>query len=79
MPRDADHVIFVGYSLPDDDVEVIYLLKRGIIKQGRRVTVVEYDKNRRLLRNHPVGARHRSLFGEVEWFNGGFADYVSKL
>jgi len=26
----ANRVIFVGYSLPDDDVEVIYLLKRGL-------------------------------------------------
>lgn len=27
--RKADHVYFVGYSLPDDDVEVIDLLRRG--------------------------------------------------
>ena len=79
MLRDADHVIFVGYSLPEDDVEVIYLLKRGVIKYGRRVTVVEYDGSGRCVKDHPVGARYHSLFGEVEWFSGGFADYVSKL
>jgi hypothetical protein len=79
MLREADHVIFVGYSLPDDDVEVIYLLKRGIIKNGRRVTVVEYDEKGRGLKEHPVGARYHSLFGKVEWCNSGFADYISKL
>lgn len=79
MLRDADHVIFVGYSLPEDDVEVIYLLKRGVIKPGRRVTVVEYDKKRRRVDNHPVGARYKSLFGEVEWHNGGFEKYVAAI
>jgi len=77
--RDADHVIFVGYSLPDDDVEVIYLLKRGIIKPGRRVTVVEYDQQGRGPEAHPVGARYKSLFGDVEWHNGGFEEYVAGL
>lgn len=78
MLREADHVIFVGYSLPDDDVEVVYLLKRGI-REGCPVTVVEYDKRGRSLARHPVGARYRSLFGEVEWWNAGFAEYIKSL
>lgn len=30
------HVIFVGYSLPWDDVDVIYLLKRGLLRRHGR-------------------------------------------
>ena len=28
--RAAERVVFIGYSLPDDDVEVVYLLKRSL-------------------------------------------------
>jgi hypothetical protein len=77
--READHVVFVGYSLPDDDIEVIYLLKRGIIKPSRRVTVVEYDGEDREPEKNPTYMRYRSLFGDVDWRNKGFADYVDGL
>jgi S-adenosylmethionine:diacylglycerol 3-amino-3-carboxypropyl transferase len=50
-----------------------------INKNVCRVTVVEYDTERRALEDHPVGARYRSLFGKVEWCSSGFADYISKL
>jgi hypothetical protein len=33
----------LGYSLPDDDVEVVYLLKRGLahITDPKKITVIE--------------------------------------
>src|SRR5713101_420562 len=39
--RQADRVVFIGYSLPDDDVEVVYLLKRGLahITNPKQITV----------------------------------------
>lgn len=78
--RMADHVIFIGYSLPDDDVNVIYLLKRSLARRHVRITVVEYDTEKRALRNHPVGMRYKALFGDrIEWNNDGFAQFVSRL
>src|SRR2546425_13182087 len=71
--QQANRVFFVGYSLPDDDVEVIYLLKRGLgTPMGtpnasslppQQITVIEKDDQRRPLRTHPVGQRYRALFG----------------
>src|SRR5262249_25665352 len=53
--RRAEHVCFVGYSLPDDDLEVIDLLRRGLGNLSPScITVVEYDKKNSLIGDHPV-------------------------
>jgi hypothetical protein len=87
--RDAKRVIFIGYSLPDDDVEVVYLLKRSLtrtpspkkpINPPPEITVVELDDKGQSLRDHAVGARYRSLFGDsIIWRTDGFAKYVQSL
>jgi hypothetical protein len=78
--REASHVIFIGYSLPDDDVNVIYLLKRGLIRDDLKVTVVEYDEKKQPKTDNYVWLRYRSLFGDdIEWFNEGFDKYVEGL
>jgi NAD-dependent SIR2 family protein deacetylase len=78
--READRVFIIGYSLPDDDVEVAYLLKRGLAHlPPEAITVVEYDPpTHRGLRDHPVGRRYRTLFGEgLDWQTGGFGDWLA--
>lgn len=76
--READRVIIVGYSLPEDDVDVIYLLKRGLANVPTKdITVVEYDPERRDIKNHPVGVRYRSLFGDdLDWRTEGFGEWL---
>jgi hypothetical protein len=80
--RQAGRVVFVGYSLPDDDVEVVYLLKRGLshITNPKQITVVEYceEKPSILLGDHPVGRRYRALFGDVDWHAAGLDDWLTK-
>ena len=78
MLQQADRVIVVGYSLPEDDVDVTYLLKRGLSKvPASSITVVESDEQHRLLREHPVGRRYRSLFGdELDWHTEGFENWL---
>ena len=76
--READRAIFIGYSLPEDDVEVVYLFKRGLAHlPPDRITVVEYDPQGRPLRDHPVGSRYRTLFGDgLEWRTDGFEGWL---
>jgi hypothetical protein len=71
--RESRRVIFIGYSLPEDDVEVIYLLKRGIAHlQPAQITVVEYDPSNPALSAHAVGRRYRTLFGDgIDWHPEG--------
>jgi hypothetical protein len=79
--RKADHAVFIGYSLPDDDVEVAYLFKRGLAHLlPDAVTVVEYDPQNRLLQDNPVGLRYRTLFGDgLDWHSSGFGPWVQGL
>jgi hypothetical protein len=79
----ANRVIFVGYSLPDDDIEVIYLLKRGLGAMNpsplsaSMITVVEKDAGNRGVNVHPVGQRYRALFGDgIDFRTEGFSNWL---
>lgn len=76
--RSASSVVFVGYSMPADDVEVIYLLKRGLEHlAAEQITVVEFDKENRALMDHDVGQRYQSVFGSgIQWHTCGFAGWL---
>jgi hypothetical protein len=77
--REASRAIFIGYSMPDDDVEVIYLFKRGLAKlEPQNITVVEYaPAGPRGIDDHPVGQRYRALFGkEIDWDTNGFEAWI---
>lgn len=78
--RSATSVVFVGYSMPADDVEVVYLLKRGLEHlPAQEITVVEYDQQNRGVGDHEVGQRYRSVFGEgVQWHTCGFAGWLEE-
>lgn len=78
--REASRVVFIGYSLPEDDVEVIYLLKRSIGHLSpSAITVVECDPQMPPLQTHPVGRRFRTLFGDgIDWHPEGLNDWLLK-
>lgn len=79
--RQAKRVVFIGYSLPDDDVEVVYLLKRTLSRPNPpQVTVVEYDPDpHRAIFDHAAGRRYRSLFGDgVDWHACGLDGWLAK-
>jgi hypothetical protein len=79
--RRATRVIFVGYSMPDDDVEVVYLMKRSLahISDPKQITVIEYCEENTSIQahDHPVGRRYRTLFGEVDWHAGGLDRWLN--
>lgn len=84
--RNAERVIIVGYSLPDDDLDVIYLLKRGLGQLANRapqnIAVIEKtnDQTMREISQHPVGRRYRSIFGpHIDWRTDGFEGLLASL
>jgi len=84
--RSADRAIIVGYSLPDDDLDVIYLLRRGLSQLANRapknITVVERtsDDAMRAIGKHSVGRRYRSIFGpDIDWRTDGFEGLIAGL
>ncbi|HVP07572.1 MAG TPA: hypothetical protein VMS71_06985, partial [Candidatus Acidoferrum sp.] len=76
--RQAERAIIAGYSMPWDDVDVIYLLKRGLGElPAGAITVVEYDPQNRPARQHPVGNNYCKVFGEaIDWHTEGFESFV---
>lgn len=70
---------FIGYSLPDDDVHITYLLKRSLAHlSASTMTVVEIDKCKRGLKENPVGSRYRILFSEdIDWHPEGMAEWLT--
>lgn len=84
--RNAERVIIVGYSLPDDDLDVIYLLKRGLgqlaNQNPKNITVVEQCTNTEMqdIGRNPVGRRYRTIFGpDIDWRTDGFEGLISDL
>jgi hypothetical protein len=79
--RECDRAIFVGYSLPWDDVDVIYLLKRGLSGlKGDQITVVEWAEKPVPIEKHEVGQRYQAVFGRgIDWQPCGFVKWVKTL
>lgn len=78
--RSATSVVFIGYSMPADDVEVVYLLKRGLAHLApQNITVVEFDRENRGVDDHEVGQRYQSTFGpRIQWHTCGFANWLNE-
>lgn len=78
--RSASSVVFVGYSMPVDDVEVVYLLKRGLAHlSAPDITVVALDKQNRNVDVHEVDQRYQSVFGPgIQWHTCGFAGWLDE-
>jgi len=80
--RAADRVILVGYSLPTDDVEVVYLLKRSLqhlVNSAKAITVVLHSSQDRDIASSEVGLRYRSIFGNrCDWQPIGFSDWLEQ-
>jgi hypothetical protein len=79
--RKAERIVFVGYSLPDDDVEVVYVLKRSLSHlDASRVTVIEYAEGGApvCLLQHAAGRRYRTLFGDgINWHSEGLDAWLN--
>lgn len=80
--READRVVFIGYSLPWDDIDVIYLLKRGLARdKGPRITIVEHSKDGPVpIQAHEAGQRYQAVFGgRLDWQPIGFENWAKSL
>jgi hypothetical protein len=78
--RSASAVTFVGYSMPPDDVEVVYLFKRGLEHlSAEKITVIEADSQHRAVDEHEVGQRYQSVFGPgIKWHTCGFSGWLDE-
>lgn len=85
IPSDIPSAIATGIGFGTaTDVEVIYLLKRGLGMPNpaplapQQITVIEKDDQHRGLHVHPVGQRYRALFGDnIDFRTEGFSAWLA--
>jgi NAD-dependent SIR2 family protein deacetylase len=70
--RDIHEITFVGYSLSDIDMQVLYLLKRSLFnnKNNPLIKVVDPDSSGR------IAMRYQRIFGNVKHLQMTFEEYV---
>src|SRR5262249_1273813 len=75
MLRESTHAYIVGYSLPNDDLEVIHLLRRGLSHLSPvDVTVVLGSADEEICR------RYRSHFGSaINFETDGFEQWAQRM
>jgi hypothetical protein len=82
----ADEVVFIGYSLPDADVQLRCMLLRALYKNRiRSRDVLGETKNYKICvvaNSSPDSETHKrylKLFGKVEYHGDGFRGYMEQL
>jgi hypothetical protein len=78
--RTAEAVFFIGYSLPESDVHVRYLLKKSLYRQGTypRIVVIT-SKERRKKSAIELRSRYERFFGPIEIYHIGFEKFSSDV
>ncbi|WP_407282369.1 SIR2 family protein [Methanolobus sp. WCC1] len=72
--QNATRVYFIGYSMPEADIHIQYLLKKSLFRQNGnepKIIVVNIDS-----RDGYTHRRYQRLFGDVEYLHMGFEDFV---
>lgn len=80
--QQADRAIFIGYGIPWSDMEVIYVLKRGLahLKPDKITVVLPPPGDDRELHQFESGRRYLDVFGQgVRWYPGRFEDWLEEI
>lgn len=70
----ATTVCFIGYSMPEADIHIQYLLKKSLFRQDGnkpKIIVVNPDP-----KNKTTHKRYQRLFGEVKYLQIGFEEFA---
>ena len=77
--RDAQRVVFIGYSLPEADFHIKYLLQKALFRSPRPKVIVVDLKQAGVERPTDEETRYKRLFGpEITYYTYGFAQYVDE-
>jgi hypothetical protein len=80
--QQADRAIFIGYGIPWSDLQVIYILKRGLehLEPHRIVVVLPPPLEDLELHQFESGQRYLDVFGQgLRWYPGRFEDWLEKV
>ena len=78
--RGVEHVIFCGYSFPDADIHIKYLLKRAQTNRDDdlKITVINHFPGKKAKESEPEKARFQRFLGNrVNYTTMSFKDFAS--
>ncbi len=82
----ADEVVFIGYSLPDADVQLRCMLRSALFRNRNRRHDIRGETSTckiRVVDESPTDSethkRYIKQFGDVEYHAGGFQGYLEQL
>jgi hypothetical protein len=76
--HEANHVIFVGYLMPESDVHIKFLLKKALFRaEGTKPKITVIDKKGKNIKS-PEYSGYKRLFGQIDYQPIGFEDFVSR-
>ena len=72
--QEASEIIFIGYSLPPEDYEMKYMLKKAINRNSKIEAILTSSDE-----NNGTSKRYKSFFGNhVKFYFDGFEQWVKK-
>lgn len=75
--QSATRVYFIGYSMPEADIHIQYLLKKSLFRQeGDKTKIIIINPENK---NCDVHTRYKRLFGEVDYYPIGFERFAANL
>jgi hypothetical protein len=73
----ANRVYFIGYSLPESDIHIRYLLKRSLYRKREKILITVVDKERK--DGSECEARYERMFHNVTYLPIGFEKFAENL
>jgi len=71
--RDTERITFIGYSLSDIDMKILYMLKRSTFNNVKqpRIRVIDPEPTGK------IAKRYQRIFGDIEYHCLSFEEFVS--
>ena len=77
--RNAERIFFIGYSMPEADIHIKYLLKKSLFRRCRphpKIVIIDKEDHTEYSNEY---RRYRRLFGETEYHPIGFENFATNV
>ncbi len=78
--RNVDHIIFCGYSFPDADIHIKYLIKRiqtNRVRRNLKISVFNYHKGKKTAIINEEKERYSRFLGPIKYQKKSFEEFAN--
>lgn len=77
--RIANKVIFIGYSMPESDIHIKYLMKKSLYRNKQPFTEIVVIDREGKDQNSEEYLRYKRLFGQIQYHPVGFENFSENV